>query len=163
MKGLHLFYILLLVLIGHLVVAQKPKTDANIIGHVVDQHGKHIPFSSVSVTGTAIGISTDVTGHYQLINLPEGTWVLKAQYLGYKPQEIEVTIRAGETKEINFVLEEDQLQLEEVVITGNRNETKRTESTTVVNTITPKLFTSTQSVVLGEGLNFCPGLRMETN
>ncbi len=33
----------------------------------------------------------------------------------------------------------------------------------MVNTITPKLFSVTQSVAVGEGLNFCPGLRMETN
>jgi len=55
------------------------------------------------------------------------------------------------------------LGLEEVVITGDRNETNRTESATIVNTITPKLFAITQSVTLSEGLNFCPGLRMENN
>lgn len=163
MNYLKQYSIHFLLLIGSVAVAQKPRTDANIFGHVVDLNGNHIPFASISIVGTAIGTSTDITGHYRLINLPEETWIVKAQYLGYKSSEKEVSTRTGETQEINFVLEEDLLRLEEVVITGNRNETKRTESTTIVNTITPRLFTSTQSVILGEGLNFCPGLRMENN
>ena len=48
------------------------KTDANIVGHVVSE-GKHIPFATVAIKGTTIGISTDESGHYQLIHLPEGT------------------------------------------------------------------------------------------
>ena len=144
--------------------AQKTKTDANIIGHVVCSHcGEHIPFATVSIKGTTIGITTDETGHYLLINLPEGDLTIKAQSLGYKPKEEVVTTKAGETLEINFKLEPDILGLEEVVITGDRNETNRRESSTIVNTITAKLFTTTQSVTLSEGLNFCPGLRVENN
>ncbi|NOZ33684.1 MAG: TonB-dependent receptor [Chlorobi bacterium] len=142
--------------------AQKLKTDANIIGHVVC-NGEHIPFATVSVKGTTIGTTTDESGHYQLINLPEGNLIIIAQSSGYKPREKEITIKAGETKELKFELEQDVLGLEEVVITGDRNATNRRESSTIVNTITPKLFAATQSVTLSEGLNFCPGLRMENN
>jgi outer membrane receptor for ferrienterochelin and colicins len=163
MNSLKQYSIFLFIFLGSIAVAQKPRTDANIFGHVVDLNGTHIPFVSISIEGTAIGTSTDITGHYKLINFPEGTWLLKARYIGYKPAEVEISIHTNETKEVNIILEEDQLQLEEVVITGNRNETKRSESTSIVNTITPQLFNSTQSVVLGEGLNFCPGLRMESN
>ena len=126
-------------------------------------YGEHIPFATISVKGTTIGTTTDETGHYQLINLPEGTLIIRAQSLGYKPKEEEIIIKAGETKEVKFELEQDVLGLEEVVITGNRNETNRKESSTIVNTITPKIFATTQSVTLSEGLNFCPGLRMENN
>ncbi|MCD4682054.1 MAG: TonB-dependent receptor [Bacteroidales bacterium] len=144
--------------------AQKTKTDANIVGHVVCSHcGDHIPFATVSVKGTTIGTTTDETGHYLLINLPAGKLTIKAQSMGYKPKEEEITINAGETKEIKFELEPDILGLEEVVVTGDRNETNRKESSTIVNTITSKIFNTTQSVTLSEGLNFCPGLRIENN
>jgi len=55
------------------------------------------------------------------------------------------------------------LGIEEVVVTGDRNKTNRTESSTIVSILTPKLFATIQSVTLSEGLNFCPGLRMENN
>mgnify|MGYP000064797265 CR=1 FL=1 len=138
------------------------KTDANIIGHVVC-HNEHIPFASVYVKGTTIGITTDESGHYQLINLPEGELIIVAQAMGYKPKEVGIKIESGETKEIKFELEEDVLGLEEVIVTGDRNETNRVESSTIVNTITSKIFSTTQSVTLSEGLNFCPGLRVENN
>ncbi len=140
------------------------KTDANIIGHVVCvSNGEHIPFATLSVKGTTIGITTDESGHYQLINLPVGKLIIAVQSLGYKPKQVEITISKGETKELKFELEQDVLGLDEVVITGDRNATNRVESSTIVNTITPKLFAATQSVTLSEGLNFCPGLRMENN
>ena len=60
-------------------------------------------------------------------------------------------------------LQEDVLGLEEVVITGDRNEKNRTESSTIVNTITNKIFKTGDMVSLSEGLNFCPGLRMEND
>jgi outer membrane receptor for ferrienterochelin and colicins len=164
MNRIHIILTILLLTLTQINYAQKTKTDANIIGHVVCSHcGEHIPFATVSVKGTTIGITTDESGHYHLINLPEGTLTIRAQSLGYKPQEKEITIKAGETRELKFELEQDVLGLEEVVITGDRNETNRTESSTIVNTITPKLFAITQSVTLSEGLNFCPGLRVENN
>ena len=142
--------------------AQKLKTDANIVGHVVS-NGEHLPFVNISVKGTTMGTVTDETGHYQLVNLPEGKYTIRAQYIGYKTDEKEVMVKKGETSEAKFSLEEDVLGLDEVVITGDRNEKHRKESSVIVNTITPKLFATTQSVTLSEGLNFSPGLRMENN
>lgn len=162
MNRIHIILTVFLLSVTQIIFAQKIKTDANIVGHVVS-NGEHIPFVTVSVKGTTIGITTDESGHYQLINLPEGKLIIIAQSLGFKPQEKEITIKAGETKELKFELEQDILSLEQVVITGDRNATNRTESSTIVNTLTPKLFATTQSVTLSEGLNFCPGLRMENN
>lgn len=141
---------------------QNKKTDANIVGHVV-YGNEHIPFATVNIIGTTIGTTTDETGHYRLINLPVGTITIQAQFMGYKPQRKIVTISARETKEINFDLEPDQLKLDEVVVSGNRMQTNRKESPTLVNTISPDLFSSSQSITLSEGLNFSPGLRIENN
>ena len=162
MNRVYIILTIFLLSVTQSIYGQKTKTDANIVGHVVCC-GEHIPFATVSVKGTTIGITTDESGHYQLINLPEGKLIIIAQSLGYKPQEQEITIKAGETKELKFDLEQDVLGLEEVVITGDRNATNRVESSTIVTSLTPKLFATTQSVTLSEGLNFCPGLRMENN
>lgn len=142
--------------------AQKQRTDANIVGHVISK-GEHLPFVPVTLLGTTIAATTDETGHYHIINLSEGHYTIKVQTLGYKPLEKEITIEKGETKEVNFDLEEDVLGLEEVVVTGDRNEKNRKESSVIVNTLTPKLFTTINSVTLSDGLNFSPGLRMENN
>lgn len=137
-------------------------TSANITGHVVSE-GEHLPFVHLVIEGTAIGTTTDETGHYRFINLPVGKFTLKVHALGYKSKTIEVETIPGETREMKIELEPDAIGLEEVVITGDRNEKNRSESSVIVNTLTPKLFNSTQSVTLSEGLNFVSGLRMENN
>ena len=88
---------------------------------------------------------------------------IRDRAIGYKALEKEITIQSGETKEVNFMLEEDILDLDEVVITADRSEIKRTESVNIVNTLSPKLLSSVQSVALIEGLTFSPGLRIENN
>ncbi len=141
---------------------QHKKTDANLVGHVTCGD-EHLPFVNIFLKGTSIGTTTDETGHYQMVNLPTGKYILRAQIIGYAPQEKEIELKGKQTLEIKFNLIEDALGLEEVVVTGDRNEKKRKESVVPVNTITPKLFEITQSVTISEGLNFCPGLRTENN
>ncbi|HCY00559.1 MAG TPA: TonB-dependent receptor, partial [Bacteroidales bacterium] len=160
MRTLFLFSLSILLLFSP-ALAQK-KSDANLIGHVLNG-SEHIPFANVVLKGTTIGTSTDETGHYRMINLPEGNFTVVATAIGYAPAEKEVTIVLGQTLELNFKMSEDAVGLDEVVVTGDRNELRRRESSVVVNTVTPKTFTMTQSVVLGEGLNYTPGLRMENN
>ncbi len=128
--------LLILILIGYNLspVLSQKITDANIIGHVVS-NGTHIPFATVSIKGTTLGVNTDETGHFQLVNLPPGNHILIAQLLGFKSSEKEVTIKAGETIEIKFDLEPDIMGLEEVVITADRGDMKRIESSSIVNTI----------------------------
>jgi len=144
-------------------IFSQQKTDANIFGHVIGSDSVHIPFATISIRGTTYGVNTDDTGHYILINIPIGTHIIKAQSVGCKPVEREITISGGESLELNFTLKEDILGLEEVVVTADRSEMKRTEAVTIVNTISPKLFSTSQSVTLMEGLAFAPGLRIENN
>jgi len=158
----YIIFAIILLLCKQYSFSQKAKTDANIIGHVVCCE-KHISFATIGVKGTTIGTVTDETGHYQLINLPVGEQTIFVRMVGYKPQERTITLEADKTVEIKFELEEDVLNLDEVVISADRAEQKRTEAPVIVNTISPKLFTTSQSVTLGEGLNFSPGLRLENN
>lgn len=162
MNKFNLLLIIFLLIISQFSYSQKTKTDANIIGHVVCC-GKHIPFANVAIKGTTIGTVTDETGHYQLINLPVGKHTVVVSMIGYKPQEKIVEIKTNQTIEIKFELEKDILNIQEVVVSADRSERKRTEAPVIVNTISPRLFNSTQSVTLGEGLNFSPGLRLEND
>ena len=139
-------------------------SDANIFGHVVDKTTKkHIPYIAITLKGTTIGTSTDLSGHYYLKNLPEGEHVLVVSGIGYKTIEQPVRLRKGESQEINFEIEEDPIMLGTLVVSANRTETKRKEAPAIVNVITPLQFENTNSVTLAQCLNFQPGLRVETN
>lgn len=139
-------------------------SDANVFGHVLDKEtGEHLPFITIQLKGTTIGTTTDNSGHYFLKNLPEGKFTLEYKFLGYKTVSKEVTLAKGKTQEINIEMEEDRISLEGVVVSANRSETSRRLAPTLVNVIDSKLFQTTNAVNLAQGLNFQPGVRVETN
>lgn len=139
-----------------------PNTDANVFGHVKDaQTGEHVPFVVIKVKGTTIVTTTDNTGHFFLKNLPEGTFGIEARYLGYSSQTIYVTIKKNKSQEVNFTLNPSDTDIDEVVVSANRNETKRSMAPNLVNVIGSKVFDITQSTCLAKGLNFQPGVRTE--
>ncbi|MBO7652005.1 MAG: TonB-dependent receptor [Bacteroidales bacterium] len=146
------------------IMAQTNKTDANVFGHVIDkQSGEHLPYINIMVKGTSIGTATDASGHFHLNNLPIGKLTIVAQSIGYMPEEKTIETASGKIIELNFEIEEDAIMLNDVVVSANKNETSRKEAPVVVGVISPKTFENTNSVCLAEGLNFQPGLRLETN
>lgn len=139
-------------------------TDANIYGHVVDaKSGEHVPYVIIHVKGTTIATTTDMTGHFFLKNLPEGTFTIEAKYIGYTTMSKMVTTKKNTSKELNFNLSPSDLSLDEVVVSANRSETKRRMAPNLVNVINGKVFDITQSTCLAQGLNFQPGVRTEDN
>ena len=137
-------------------------TDANVYGHVKDaKTGEHLPYVVIQIKGTTIGTTTDKTGHFFLKNLPEGSFVIEAKYMGYSTQSQSITIKQDTSKELNFTLSPSDLSLDEVVVSANRNETKRRLAPNLVSVIGGKLFDITQSTCLAQGLNFQPGVRTE--
>lgn len=140
----------------------EPKTDAMLFGDV--KSGKeHIPFATITLKGTTIGTAADATGHFKMTNLPVGKTTLIISAIGYKALEKEVELVAKKSVTILVELDPDNIGLEQVVVSADRNAKSRKETPTVVNSINPKLFERVQSVTLSEGLNFSPGLRMENN
>ena len=109
-----------------LPVAIEKNTDANVYGHVINKSsGEHLPFVTIQLKGTTIVTTTDHTGHYFLKNLPEGTFTVVVKMVGYKTQEKKVAIKHDATQELNFALASDDVDLDEVVVSANRNETQR--------------------------------------
>lgn len=138
--------------------------DTNLSGHVVDASTKkHVPFYTIQIVGTSIGTVTDLSGHYVLRNLKPGEYTVEASCVGYLPEKKKVRLEAGKTTELNFEVLEDAMQLEQVVVTGSKSETKRRFSPTLVNVVDGKLFESVNACSLADGLAMQPGVRVEND
>jgi len=145
-----------------LVSYSQNHSDANLIGHVVSK-GEHIPFVNVYLEDTNYGTATDVTGHYMMVDLPQGKFIVIAKMVGYKIQKKEVELKAGETVEVKFDLEEEVIRMDEVVITGTKTFKRQTESAVIVNVLDSRTIENVAAQTVSETLNFQPGLRMETD
>jgi len=158
LKNITLFFVFLF----GCFAAMAQSTDANIFGHVLDKNtGEHLPYVNVIVKGTKLGVSTDESGHYFIINLPEGKQTIEASCVGYKTTSFEIVVRKGQSVEMNIEIEVDAQIMKDVVVSASRVEVNRREAVTVVNVLTPKVLERVNAVNLAEGLNFQSGLRVE--
>ena len=137
-------------------------SDSNIFGHIIDTTTKeHIPYATIAIKGTTIGCAANSSGHYILNNLPVGEQQVVVSAIGYETIELTFNIKANTSMELNFVLDESNTLVDEVVVSATRNETNRRTTSTVVNVASAKLFESTASSNLSEAMNFQSGLRVE--
>lgn len=138
--------------------------DAHLTGHVLDERtGEHLPFVNVQVKGTNIGTVTDESGHYFLRDMPIGKQTIVFSYVGYETLELPVTMVEDKTIELKATIHEVSQQLNSVVVTANRYATKRQETATIVNVLSPDLFQTTAVSCVADVLSFQPGLRVENS
>lgn len=153
-------------LIGAVRADEAPRrvTDANLFGHVVDsESGEHIAYATIVLVGTTFGTATDASGHYFLKNLPEGSYLVEAQMLGYTSQQKQITLQRGTSLEINFEITANGIAMDDVVVSASRTATLRREAPALVSVLGADLFEKTNAVCLAQGLSFQPGVRTEND
>ncbi len=137
---------------------------AGVVKGKIQAKGETLPGCFVQIKGmnNKAAIS-DGQGNYIIKNVPEGNHTLVVSTLGFHTANVGINIKANKTTVENVTLEEDLLDLDEVVVSGTRNQVAVYKAPVIVSRISPKLFETTQSLSLSEGLAFSPGLRVETN
>ena len=150
----------LLLLIFPLVLSSQSKVEIN--GKILSEEGHAVPFANISIIGEQTGASADRDGLFQF-SLSAGAHTLKIQAIGYKTKTLQIDSRNQEDRSLQISLAEDQLGLDQVVISATRNRVNLKKAPVVVNVLSPKLFNATQSISVAESLNFQPGVRVETN
>jgi TonB-linked SusC/RagA family outer membrane protein len=91
-----------------------------IAGRVIDR-GSDQPLvgAQVFLEGTALGALTQEDGRYLISNVPEGTYTLVVQLIGYSNGRSEnVIVRDGASVVVDFEVAITALRMEEVVVTG---------------------------------------------
>ena len=120
--------------------------EGTITGTVVDaKTNGPLPGVNVVVEGTAQGAVTDAEGRYTL-PVAAGDVALTVSYIGYETVEAEIDVAGGATVEKDFVLEEDLVGIDEVVVVGSRvNERTVLESAVPIDVLSSEeLETSAQ-------------------
>ncbi len=111
--------ILLLFLVSS---AALPGTTGKIAGRVTDA-ATHQPLPSVNVqiVGTGMGATTDMDGNYFILNVPIGTYSVRASIIGYGPRTTSnVRVIVDMTTTIDFDMETADIQVRDVVVTAER-------------------------------------------
>ena len=97
--------------------------SGKIAGKVTDAStGEALPFVNVMVEGTNQGAATDLDGNYFIINMPPGTYSVKASAIGYNSVTAQgIKVASGFTATQDFSLHSTALELnEEVVVVATK-------------------------------------------
>ena len=82
--------------------------------------GEPVAAAEVSVQGGTASTTTDARGRFLLPALPAGSHVVQVRRLGHEETRQTVTIRAGETTSVRFLLAISAVDVEGVVISATR-------------------------------------------
>ncbi|MFU8812310.1 MAG: TonB-dependent receptor [Balneolaceae bacterium] len=110
--------------------------QATIEGTVFDNENNPLPGANVIIQGTQTGAFSGTDGTYRLQVQP-GTMTLQVSFLGFRTFRQEVTLQAGETRQINVTLQSSVVGSDEVVVLGSRRQGRTvTQSPVPVDVIT---------------------------
>ena len=140
--------------------------EAKIHGKITS-NGIVLPFVQVAWSinaGPYLFSQTDVNGNFRIVGLPVDTINIEYRHLGYNTKTRSVVISSPE--EILFI--EDSLisniiDFDEVIVTGTRTNSRKTETPVIVNVIDNITLENVAACNISDGLLFQPGLRVETN
>jgi len=136
--------------------------NGKITGRILDRETREpLPGANVVITHSIIaggvevaldrpmGASTDLNGYYFILNVPSGTYVLRASMVGYAPViQRPVRVDLDRTVTVNFDLTTTAKELEQVVVTAAREVIKPDVS-------------ATQEVIMTTRLEQMPVTRMD--
>jgi TonB-dependent SusC/RagA subfamily outer membrane receptor len=107
------------------VVAQDVGT---LTGQVVEATAQS-PLAGVQVylVGTGLGTLTNQTGRFAILNVPSGSYTLRAELIGYSAPDQQIDVQGGQTLEANFSMQIEALGLDAIVVTGTAGAARRRE------------------------------------
>ncbi len=126
-------------------------------GKISDSKG---PIFGANVSAAGKSTVTDSNGEYQLSSLTDGTTNVTVSYIGYKSQTKQVLIEANTI--LNFELQEDSSNLDEVVVTGVLNPKGKLQSSVSVSSLSVTQIEQGAPRSTAELFRMLPGIKSES-
>ncbi|MEO7822309.1 MAG: carboxypeptidase regulatory-like domain-containing protein [Gemmatimonadaceae bacterium] len=95
-------------------------------GYVYDENGAPVPGVSVRLPGSSYTGLTDEAGRFLIRGVHAGRYSVEARALGFSPLEASVSLQAGDTAKVNFVLNRSVTTLSRVLTIGEPSAFERT-------------------------------------
>ncbi len=97
------------------------QTTGKIAGTITDEQGESLPGVNVRIVDSNQGNATNVDGEYFILNIKPGTYTILVSYIGFKTIRMsDVQVSVDRTTRLDFVLEEELLEGEEIVVVAQK-------------------------------------------
>jgi hypothetical protein len=108
-----LLFIVVSLFLNHSIFAQ----SSGIYGTVKTELGENMPYTNVVILGQAVGTSTNYDGEYSL-KLKPGTYKVSFQFIGYKSEVREISLKANKRIKLNPILSVEKVFLNAVEVSA---------------------------------------------
>ncbi|MET2984715.1 TonB-dependent receptor [Aureibaculum conchae] len=129
-----LFFILLITGLYY----QTINAQNTITGEVKNTEGNPLENVNIVLSPSFIGTVTDANGQFKFQNISSGSYTLTLSFIGYKTIKEAIKVSDNDIT-LNFILEDDLLNLQNVVVTGSFDPRIQLESSTSVSTLNSKM------------------------
>lgn len=140
--------------------------SGSISGKVTDSStGEPLIGVNVILEGTSLGAATNLDGKYLIPVVPAGSYKLKASYIGYKSEIIQIKIKEGESLVENIKLVAVGVSSKEVVVTAqasgqNAAVNQQLSSNNVVNVVSSARIQELPDANAAESVGRLPGISL---
>ncbi|MDR0194639.1 MAG: TonB-dependent receptor, partial [Myroides sp.] len=128
----------------------------------VSSKGDILSYATVVIEKTTIGTTTDENGEYLIEGLKEGSYTVKADFVGFEPQSKKVTVKEGQEVVVNFDIKENS-NLDEIVISGTLKPVLKSEAVVPVEIYTPAFFEKNPTASLFDAVQMINGVQPQLN
>ena len=164
LRQMNMFYLMKLFLAACLFLAltgiQNSIFSQSLSGSI--KSSSTISFASVSVKGSPIGTSSDISGKYLISDLPVGEYEIIFSAIGYKKRKENIVIKEGENI-LNVQLEPYSYDIDQVVVTGTMKESFRSASPVKVDVITQAFLKKIATSNVMEVIDNVNGVQKQVN
>lgn len=133
-----------------------------ISGKITDPKGEPLIGTTVMLSYQNKGQVVGKDGMFSFNDIPDGTYTISMSSIGFKSTKKEVILN-GKDIQIDIVLQEDNLQLEQLIVTASGSPKKKIESSVAVSTISAKQLNQRPPMNSTDMLKAIPGLSVESS
>ncbi len=133
--------------------------QTGIYGYVRDSKTNQVILGANVIVGN-VGTATNSYGFFFIDRLKPGEYNIVVSVLGYSKYQQKIVIEEGKRLELDIELTEDQIHLDEIVVSATRSENRISEIPGRINLITPERLSLTASQTADEVLALLPGVQV---
>jgi iron complex outermembrane receptor protein len=140
--------------------AQKNTERFNLSGTVINENNEPLEGASIYISDLKKGAIADSKGHYQLKNIPSGTYLVEVKFIGYKTILDQIYFDKNITADFRLgisITEEN-----EIVITGSSKATSLKRNPIPIISISKQYLQSNLSTNIIDAISKVPGLSAVT-
>jgi len=134
---------------------------ANVSGRISSANGQALAGATAVLKGTQLGAGANPNGVFLIENVPGGNYTLVVSFIGYKTQEMRVTVPGSEN--VAVTLSEDAASLSDVVVTGVFDERKKISASVSISTLDAKQIERISPTNGLDLLRYVPGIFVNTS